>query len=95
MRSTPPTGPLCATEHQLWERPGFRQLRRSLQRRSVKVLPDATITPSSSDYTIWAQGLTEATGAIAQGHTSVSQAIGILKNYVVGQLGSSATETAK
>jgi multiple sugar transport system substrate-binding protein len=75
--------------------PAFVNFAAPFNAESVKVLPDATITPSSSDYTIWAQGFNEATGAIAQGHTSVSQAIAMLKNYVVGQLGSSATETAK
>jgi multiple sugar transport system substrate-binding protein len=61
---------------------------------SVKVLPYATITPSSANYSIWAQGFNEATGAIAQNprSTSVSQAISTLGNYVQNQLGSNAVE---
>ncbi len=59
----------------------------------AQILPHATLTPSSSDYSIWVQGMGNATGQIAQNpSTSVSSAVGTLSSYVSNQLGSSSTE---
>ena len=57
------------------------------------ITPSATLTPSNASYSVWVQGMGEATGAIAQNpKTTVSQAVGILKSYVTSQLGSSQVE---
>lgn len=62
----------------------------------ASILPDATITPSQSAYTIWGQGFNEATGAIARNpNTSVNRAIHILTSYVSNQLGSNKAITLK
>lgn len=56
----------------------------------ARLLPEATPTPSSSGYTVWARGMENATAAFAQDpHTTVDQAIHILRSYVREQLGSS------
>jgi multiple sugar transport system substrate-binding protein len=57
------------------------------------ITPSSTLTPSNASYSVWVQGMGEATGAIAQNpKTTVSQAVGILKSYVTSQLGSSQVE---
>jgi multiple sugar transport system substrate-binding protein len=59
----------------------------------AQILPHATLTPSSSDYSIWVQGMGNATGQLVQNpSTSVSSAVGTLSSYVSNQLSSSSTE---
>lgn len=62
---------------------------------SVQVLPHTVLLPTSSDFTIWAQGFNEATAALAQypAKTTVADAISTMKSYVTNQLGSSAVES--
>ncbi len=62
----------------------------------ARITPFATLTPSNSAYSVWVQGMGEATGAIAQNpRTSVSQAVAILRNYVTGQLGADRVEVLR
>jgi multiple sugar transport system substrate-binding protein len=62
----------------------------------AKILPYATLSPTSANYSVWVEGMGQATGAIAQNpKTSVDQAVSILKNYVTNQLGASAVTTLK
>jgi multiple sugar transport system substrate-binding protein len=59
----------------------------------AQILPHSTLTPSSSDYSIWVQGMGNATGQIVQNpSTSVSSAVNTLSSYVSNQLGSSSIE---
>jgi multiple sugar transport system substrate-binding protein len=52
------------------------------------------ITPSSSDYSVWAQGLEQASGTMIQDPgATVAQAIQSMKAYDTQQLGSSKVET--
>ena len=56
-------------------------------------MPSLTLTPSNAQYSVWVQGMGQATGAIAQNpHTTVAQAVSILKNYVTNQLGADHVE---
>jgi multiple sugar transport system substrate-binding protein len=60
----------------------------------AQITPHSTLTPVGPDYTVWAQGMGEATGELAQyPSTSVSKAVSILKDYVSQQIGSSLVET--
>lgn len=62
----------------------------------AKILPYSTETPTSANYTVWVQGMGEATGEIAQHpSTTVDQAVATLKNYVTNQLGPSGVTTLK
>lgn len=66
------------------------------QKLFAQILPSATLTPTGADYSVWVQGMGEATGAIIQNpSTTVDQAVSILKNYVTQQLGPSNVETIK
>jgi multiple sugar transport system substrate-binding protein len=57
------------------------------------VLPDAIPSPSSANYPVWAQGMGNATGALAQNPTmTVADAVTVLENYVTNQLGASHVE---
>jgi multiple sugar transport system substrate-binding protein len=59
----------------------------------AQILPHSTLTPSSSDYSIWVQGMGNATGQIAQNPSaSVSSAVNTLSSYVSNQLGSNSIE---
>ncbi len=59
----------------------------------AKILPHATLTPSSSNYSIWVQGMGNATGQLVQNPgTSVSSAVNTLSSYVSNQLGGSSIE---
>lgn len=77
-----------------WEDPAYDNFAPPYAEFFAKILPYATGTPTSADYSVWVQGMGEATGAIAQNpSTTVDQAIDILKNYVTQQLGADRVET--
>lgn len=62
----------------------------------AKIMPSATLTVSNASYSVWVQGMGEATGAIAQNpKTTVDQAVNILSNYVSNQLGANQVEVLK
>jgi multiple sugar transport system substrate-binding protein len=60
-------------------------------------LPNARVVPSNeAGYPVWVQGIGQATGQIAsKPTTSVADAIKILRDTLVNQLGSKAVETHK
>ena len=75
-----------------WTAPAFTKFA-SYQSLFAQILPHATLTPSSSDYSIWVQGMGNATGQIVQNpSTSVSSAVKTLSSYVSNQIGSSSVE---
>jgi multiple sugar transport system substrate-binding protein len=58
----------------------------------AQILPHATLTPSSSDYSIWVQGMGNATGSLVQNpSTGVSSAVNTLTSYVSNQLGTGSS----
>ena len=70
-----------------WTAPAFTKFAAS-QALFGQILPHATLTPSSSNYSIWVQGMGNATGQIAQNPgTSVDSAVNTLSSYVNNQLG--------
>ena len=60
-------------------------------------LPNARVVPSNeAGYPVWVQGMGQATGQIAQDpSTSVDDAIKILKDTMVNQVGADQVETLK
>jgi len=78
-----------------WNLPSYTNFAPA-QKLFAQILPSATLTPTGADYSVWVQGMGEATGAIIQNpSTTVNQAVNILKNYVTQQLGASNVETIK
>src|SRR5579875_2066372 len=78
-----------------WTAPAFTNFAFS-QALFGQILPHATLTPSSANYSIWVQGMGNATGQIVQNpNTTVNQAINTLKSYVSNQLGPDSVETLK
>jgi hypothetical protein len=74
-----------------WTAPAFTKFAAS-QALFGQILSHATLTPSSSNYSIWVQGMGNATGQIAQNPaTSVDSAVSTLSSYVSNQLGSGST----
>jgi multiple sugar transport system substrate-binding protein len=58
----------------------------------ARLLSQSTTVPATPEADVWSTGFNNATEAILQNpSTSVSAAIGILQQYVTGQLGSSKT----
>lgn len=77
---------------QYWTSPLFTKFA-PYQSLFAQILPHATLTPSSSNYSIWVQGMGNATGSLVQNpSTSVSSAVNTLSSYVSNQLGSGSTE---
>ena len=75
-----------------WTAPAFTKFA-PYQLLFAQILPHASLTPSSGNYSIWVQGMGNATGALVQNPgTSVSSAVSTLKSYVSNQL-SGGTET--
>jgi hypothetical protein len=78
-----------------WNLPVFTKFA-PYQALFAQILPHATLTPSSGNYSIWVQGMGNATGQLAQSpSTSVSTAVGTLSSYVSNQLGGGSTEKLK
>lgn len=75
-----------------WHSPAFTKFAPH-QLLFAQILPHATLTPSSSNYSIWVQGMGNATGALVSNpSTSVSSAVNTLSSYVSNQLGGSSIE---
>jgi multiple sugar transport system substrate-binding protein len=69
-----------------WTAPAFVNFA-PYQGEFAKILAHSTLTPSSSNYSIWVQGMGNATGQIVQNpSTSVSSAVNTLSSYVSNQL---------
>ena len=61
-----------------------------------KLLPYSSELPSSANYSVWVQGIEEASGAIAEKpSTTGAQAEAQMNSFVTNQLGSSAVTTLK
>jgi multiple sugar transport system substrate-binding protein len=77
-----------------WTAPAFTTFA-PYQSLFAQILAHATLTPSSSSYSIWVQGMGNATGQLVQNpSTSVSTAVNTLSSYVSNQLNGS-TEKLK
>jgi multiple sugar transport system substrate-binding protein len=79
-----------------WALPAYTNFAPPYNADFAKILPSATETPTSANYSVWVQGMGEATGDFVQNpKTTVSQALATFQNYVTEQLGSSAVTTLK
>lgn len=79
---------------QAYTSPAFADFFPPFNREFAAILPHATEAPTGANYTVWAQGMGNATGAIANNpNTSVASAVNTLKSFVTQQLGSSAVTT--
>jgi multiple sugar transport system substrate-binding protein len=75
-----------------WTAPAFTNFA-PYQLLFAQILPHATLTPSSGNYSIWVQGMGNATGQLAQNPSgSISSAVSALSSYVSNQLGGSSIE---
>ena len=79
-----------------WTKPGYTDFAPPFNEFFANVLPYAIPAPPSADYQVWAQGMGNATGAIAQDpSTTVDKAVSLLKDYVTNQLGADKVEVRK
>jgi len=77
-----------------WTDPLFVKLAPKFQTAFAKILRNSRETPNLPDYSVWATGFGQATGAIIQNpSTSVSSAVSTMKSYVTGQLGANQVTT--
>lgn len=75
-----------------WTAPAFTNFA-PYQLLFAQILPHSTLTPSSGNYSIWVQGMGNATGQLAQNPSgSVSSAVSTLSSYVSNQLGGGSIE---
>jgi multiple sugar transport system substrate-binding protein len=76
-----------------WTAPAYTRFASPYNLQFAQILPKSTLTPSSSSYSIWVQGMGNATGqAVQSPGTSVDSLVNTLKSYVSNQLGSGSTE---
>lgn len=79
-----------------WTLPAYTNFAAPYNADFAKILPFATETPTSANYSVWVQGMGEATGDFVENpKTTVKQALSTFQNYVTEQLGSSAVTTLK
>lgn len=79
-----------------WTLPAYTNFAAPYNADFAQVLPSATEAPTSANYSVWVQGMGEATGDFVQNpKTTVNQALTTLENYVTEQLGSSAVTKLK
>ena len=77
-----------------WSAPAYTNFAPPYNKAFASILPYAIPVPSNSGYSVWAQGMGDATGALAQNPSmTVAQAVAVLTNYVMNQLGASHVET--
>ena len=77
-----------------WTAPAYSNFAAPFNEEFGKLLPFSTELPSSANFSVWAQGLEQATGLIAQTpSTTGAQAMTSMKNFVTNQLGASGVAT--
>jgi multiple sugar transport system substrate-binding protein len=79
-----------------WTVPLYTNFAAPFNEEFGKLLPYSSELPSSSNYSVWVEGIEQASGAIAQKpSTTGAQAEAQMSNYITNQLGSSAVTTLK
>jgi multiple sugar transport system substrate-binding protein len=77
-----------------WAAPSYTTFAPPYNAYFAKIASSATLTPSGANYSVWVQGMGQATGMLAQHpNTSVDAAVNALKTYVTNQLGPDQVET--
>lgn len=79
-----------------WSVPLYKNFDAPFAEEFGKLLPYSSELPSSSNYSVWVQGIEEASGAIAEKpSTTGAQAEAQMNSFVTNQLGASAVTTLK
>jgi multiple sugar transport system substrate-binding protein len=74
-----------------WTVPLYTNFAAPFNEEFGKLLPSSSELPSSANYSVWVQGIEQASGAIAQKpSTTAAQAVSQMKSFVTNQLGPSA-----
>jgi multiple sugar transport system substrate-binding protein len=79
-----------------WTVPLYTNFAAPFNEEFGKLLPWSSELPSSSNYSVWVQGIEEASGTLAEKpSTTGAQALSQMQNFITNQLGSSAVVTLK
>jgi multiple sugar transport system substrate-binding protein len=79
-----------------WTVPLYTNFAAPFNEEFGKLLPSSSELPTSANYSVWVQGIEEASGTLAQTpSTTGAQALATMKNFVTNQLGASAVTTLK
>jgi multiple sugar transport system substrate-binding protein len=74
-----------------WTIPQYTNFAPPFNEEFGKLLPSSSELPSSANFSVWVQGIEEASGAIAlKPSTTSAQALAQMKNFITNQLGPSA-----
>ncbi len=77
-----------------WTVPLYTNFAAPFNEEFGKLLPYSSELPSSPNYSVWVQGIEQASGAIAQKpSTTGAQAMAQMKSFVTNQLGPSGVTT--
>jgi len=79
-----------------WTVPQYTNFAAPFNEEFGKLLPSSSELPTSANYSVWVQGIEEASGTLAQSpSTTGAQAMATMKGFVTNQLGPSAVTTLK
>ena len=79
-----------------WTVPLYTNFAAPFNEEFGKLLPSSSELPTSANYSVWVQGIEEASGTLAQTpSTTGAQALATMKGFVTNQLGASAVTTLK
>jgi multiple sugar transport system substrate-binding protein len=79
-----------------WNVPLYTNFAAPFNKEFGELLPSSSELPTSANYSVWVQGIEEASGTLAQTpSTTGAQAMSQMKSYVSNQLGPSAVVTLK
>jgi multiple sugar transport system substrate-binding protein len=79
-----------------WTVPLYTQFAAPFNEEFGKLLPSSSELPTSPNYSVWVQGIEEASGTLAQTPTTTgAAALAQMKSFVTNQLGPSAVTTLK
>ena len=86
-----------APDSSLWHNPAYTNFAPPYVAFFTRLLPDgptaSPLLPEENDFSVWAQGLNQATGAIILDKISAQQALTSFKSYVTDQLGAGSVES--
>ena len=79
-----------------WTVPLYTNFAAPFNQEFGELLPSSSELPTSANYSVWVQGIEEASGTLAQTpSTTGAQALSQMKSFVTNQLGASAVVTLK
>lgn len=79
-----------------WTVPLYTNFAAPFNEEFGKLLPSSSELPTSANYSVWVQGIEEASGTLAQTPTTTgAAALAQMKSFVTNQLGPSAVTTLK